>query len=349
MLTAVSPAPTETAPPRRPAPRRRSTIGVASALALLCVAVVLSVAIGTRWIEPGTVWHLLWHPDGSAESAIVHDVRLPRTLLAIGVGAALGLAGAVMQALTRNPLAEPGLLGVNTGAATGVVIAIAFVGTNSLGGYVWFAFAGAGLLSVAVFLLGGAGRVPTPDRLVLAGVAVDAVLTMLIWTVLATRPDSFLRYRHWDVGSLTDRGYDVLLQVLPFLALGVAGALALGRGLNALALGDEAAKAVGARPGVIRFAGMVVVTLLCGAGTAAVGPIAFLGLAVPFAARLLVGTDNRAVLAMSALLGPVVFLVADVLGRVVVAPSELPVGIITALIGGPVFIALCRRRRVGVL
>ncbi|GIF63788.1 iron ABC transporter permease [Asanoa ishikariensis] len=349
MLTAVSPAPTETAPPPRSALRRRSTVGVAAATGLLLAAVVLSVAVGTRWIDPATVWHVLWNPDGSPESVIVHDVRIPRTLLAIAVGAALGLAGAVMQALTRNPLAEPGLLGVNTGAATGVVIAIAFVGTNSLGAYVWFAFAGAGLLSVAVFVLGGAGRVPTPDRLVLAGVAVDAVLAMLIWTVLMTRPDSFLRYRHWDVGSLTDRGYAVLGQVAPFLVLGIAAALVLGRGLNALALGDDAAKAVGARPGRIRLAGMVVVMLLCGAATAAVGPIAFLGLAVPFAARLLVGADNRAILAMSLLLGPGVFLIADVLGRVVVAPSELQVGIVTALIGGPVFIALCRRRRVGVL
>ncbi|MDG4825415.1 iron ABC transporter permease [Asanoa sp. WMMD1127] len=324
-------------------------MGIAAAFALLGVAVVLSVAVGTRWIDPATVWHLLWHPDGSPESVIVHDVRLPRTLLAVGVGAALGLAGAVMQALTRNPLAEPGLLGVNTGAATGVVVAIAFVGTGSLGAYVWFAFAGAGLLSVAVFVLGGAGRVPTPDRLVLAGVAVDAVLSMLIWTVLMTRPDAFLRYRHWDVGSLTDRGYDVLVQVLPFLVVGVAAALLLGRSLNALALGEEAAKAVGARPGRTRLAGMLVVTLLCGAATAAVGPIAFLGLAVPFAARLLVGVDNRAVLAMSTLLGPGVFLLADVLGRVVVAPSELQVGIVTAVVGGPLFIALCRRRRVGVL
>ena len=331
-------------------PRNRNRWpGLVAGVVALFVAVVLSIAVGSRSLGPATVWQVLWHDDGSASAVIVHQLRLPRTVLAVGVGAALGLAGAIMQALTRNPLAEPGLLGVNLGAATGVVVAIAFLGIGSATGYVWFAFIGAAITSAAVFALGGSGRAPTPERQVLAGVSFSAVLGALIWAVLVVRRESFDRYRHWDVGSLSDRDTAVIEQVGPFLVAGVVLALALGRQLNALSMGDEAATSLGAHPARIRLLGIAAVTLLCGSATAVSGPLWFVGLAVPYVARLLAGADNRWILAYSLLLGPVLILGSDVLGRVLVAPAELPVGVVTAFLGAPLFIILCRRRKLSAL
>ncbi|AGZ42992.1 FecCD family ABC transporter permease [Actinoplanes friuliensis] len=335
---------------RRSASRtRRRWIGLGIGVVVLVAAVALSIAIGSRTIGLGTVWRVLWHEDGSAESVIVHQLRLPRTLLGIGVGAALGLAGTVMQALTRNPLAEPGLLGVNLGAATAVVLAIAFLGVTSATGYVWFAFAGAAITSAAVFALGGSGKAPTPERQVLAGVSLTSVLGAIVWAVLVTRREAFDRYRHWDVGSLSDRETATILQVMPFLLAGIVLALVLGRQLNALSMGDDSATSLGAHPGRIRALGILTVTLLCGAATAASGPIWFLGLAVPYAARMIVGSDHRWILTYALVLGPALLLGSDVLGRVLVAPAELPVGVVTAFLGAPLFIALCRRRRLSVL
>jgi iron complex transport system permease protein len=337
---------------RAPRRSRRTAVraaGFVVAVAVLGVVLVASIALGSRSIAPGTTWHLLWSPDGGSESVIIHDLRIPRTLLGLGVGAALGLSGALMQALTRNPLAEPGLLGVNLGASTGVVAAIAFLGVGTLTGYIWFAFAGAALTSAAVFLLGGTGRQPTPERQVLAGIAITAVLGAFVYGVIVTRREAFDRYRHWDVGSLADRESGVLPQVAPFLVAGILLALALGRSLDAMALGDESAASLGARPGVVRAVGFGAITLLCGAATAAAGPIWFLGLAVPHAARAITGPDQRWVLAYSLVLAPAILLAADVLGRILVAPAELPVGIVTAFLGAPVFLALCRRRRIAQL
>ncbi len=342
----------QTAPgePRNPRSRtaRRWTGLIAGAVALV-VATALSIAVGSRSLGLATVWQVLWHDDGSAAAAVVHQLRLPRTALGIAVGAALGLAGTVMQALTRNPLAEPGLLGVNLGASTGVVLAIAFLGVGTATGYVWFAIAGAGLTSAAVFALGGSGRAPTPERQVLAGVSLTAVLGAGVWAVLVTHREAFDRYRHWDVGSLADREAATIVQVTPFLVTGVVLALALGRQLNALSMGDDSATSLGARPARIRALGMITITLLCGAATAASGPIWFLGLAVPYAARMVTGSDYRWILAYALVLGPALLLASDVIGRVLVAPAELPVGVVTAFLGAPLFIALCRRRRLSVL
>ncbi|WP_432826764.1 FecCD family ABC transporter permease [Dactylosporangium sp. CA-092794] len=351
--TGLRPAPRTVAPggvPREPRSRTgRRWAGLALGAAALVAAAALSIAVGSRSLGLGTVWHVLWHDDGSPAAVIVHQLRLPRTVLGVGVGAALGLAGTLMQALTRNPLAEPGLLGVNLGASTGVVFAIAFLGVGSAAGYIWFAFAGAALTSAAVFALGGSGRAATPERQVLAGVSLTSVLGALVWAVLVTRPTTFDRYRHWDVGSLADRETDTLVQVVPFLVAGTLLALALGRQLNALSMGDDSATALGARPAVIRALGMAAITLLCGAATAASGPIWFVGLAVPYAARLFTGADHRWILAYSLVIGPTLLLVSDVLGRVLVSPAELPVGVVTAFLGAPLFIALCRRRRLSVL
>jgi iron complex transport system permease protein len=337
------------APPQPSSRTARRWTGLAIVVLALIVAAALSVAVGSRTIGLGTVWHVLWHNDGSPSAVIVHDLRLPRTVLGIAVGAALGLAGTLMQALTRNPLAEPGLLGVSLGASTGVVLAIAFLGVGSATGYVWFAFAGAAITSLAVFFLGGSGKAPTPERQVLAGISFTSVLGAIVWAVLVTKRETFDRYRHWDVGSLADRDTSTIVQVLPFIAAGVVLALALGRQLNALGLGDESATSMGAKPIRIRLLGMLAITLLCGAATAASGPIGFLGLAVPYAARLFTGSDHRWILAYSVVLGPALLLASDVLGRVLVAPAELPVGVVTAFLGAPLFIAICRRRRLSAL
>jgi iron complex transport system permease protein len=255
-----------------------------------------------------------------------------------------------MQALTRNPLADPGLLGVSQGAATGVVAAIAFLGVGSVLGHVWFAFAGAAVTSVVVYLLGSSGRkLATPDRLVVAGAAVTAVLYALDSAVLLLKPRAFDEFRFWTVGALTGRYFDVLYVILPFVAVGLLIALGLAPSLNALALGDQMGRALGVNVGRTRVLGAIAVMLLCGAATAAVGPISFVGLVVPHIARFVVGPDQRWVMAYSMLLSPVLLIGADVLGRLLGAPGELQVGIVTAFLGAPLFLALCRRRKLVML
>ncbi|MEU3273851.1 iron chelate uptake ABC transporter family permease subunit [Saccharomonospora sp. NPDC006951] len=316
------------------------------AFAALGLIVLLSVWLGSKNIPFTATWDVLWHNDGSYDALVIHDYRIPRTLVGLVVGVSLGLAGALMQALTRNPLADPGLLGVTMGASTGVVISLAFLGISSVLGYVWFAFAGAALASVVVYTLGSSGkRNATPERLVLAGAAVTAVMFAFNTAVLLMDPKAFNEFRFWQVGSLAGRYYDVLLPVLPFAAAGVVLALLLIRPLNVLAMGDELGRALGTHPAFVRVVGAVSITLLCGAATAAAGPIAFVGLAVPHMARLLVGPDQRWVLPFSLVLAPILLVGSDIVGRVIAPPEEVQVGIVTAAIGVPVFIALCRRRK----
>ena len=341
------------APAQRGTPLRRSTTQRAVVLLLLVgvlgLAVLLSIAVGARPIPLGTVWQLLWHDDGSELAYFVRDLRLHRTLLGLLVGAALGMAGALMQALTRNPLADPGLLGVSIGASAAVVVAVAFLGITSLLGYVWFAFAGAAVVSVLVYLLGSTGRAVTPDRMVLAGAAISAVLGSFVGIVVLASPRTFDFFRFWAVGSLAGRGSDVFWQISPFMVVGCLLALTLGGALNALALGDETGRALGVTIGRTRVLTALTITLLCGAATAAAGPIEFVGLVVPHIARILCGPDNRWVLAYSLVLGPLMLIGPDIVGRFIIWPSELEVGIITAVIGAPVFLLLCRRRRIAQL
>lgn len=322
--------------------------GLLVALGVLVLAVALSTWVGLKDIPFSTVFSALLHGDDTTAAVTIRDVRLPRALLGVLVGAALGLAGAVMQALTRNPLADPGLLGVTMGASTAVVLAIAFFGVSSVLGHVWFGLVGAALASVLVYVLGSSGRqVATPDRLVLAGAAVSAVLLAVNSAVLLLDPAAFNQFRFWNVGSLAGREVGVLPVVVWFLVPGAVLAVFMGRALNALALGDAAGRGLGANVGLIRFTGVIVIMVLCGAATAAVGPLYFVGLVVPLVARLIVGADQRWVLAYSAVLAPTLLVLADVVGRLVIQPGELQVGIVTAVLGAPVFIALCVRRRVG--
>jgi iron complex transport system permease protein len=322
--------------------------GLLGAVAALVVIAVAGIAVGSHPIPIGTVISALFdHSDVSREAVTVRDLRLPRTLLGLGVGAALGLAGALMQALTRNPLADPGILGVDRGAALGVVIAIVGFGITDVRGYVWFAFVGAAVVSVTVYMLGATGRSgATPVRLALAGTAIGAALGSVTWAVRLFDREAFDQLRFWTVGALAGRDLSVLVRVAPFLLAGALLALSLGRPLNAIALSDETARALGAHLGRTRALGALAVTLLCGAATAAIGPIGFVGLVVPHIARSITGPDQGWVLAYSLLLGPILLVGADIVGRVVVPPGELAAGIVTAFIGAPFFVAVVRRRRI---
>lgn len=321
-------------------------VGLLCALVVLGLLVLASLAVGSKPVPPSEVLAGLTAFDETVEShLIVRSLRLPRTVLAVMVGVALGLAGALMQGLTRNPLADPGILGVSAGAALAVVIGIFVLGVASLSGYVWFAMAGAAVTSVVVYVLGALGRDgATPVKLALAGAAVTAFLGSLTTTVLLLDVATLDIYRFWVVGSVAGRDLSVAAQVAPFLAVGTLMALLAGRSLNALALGDDVARSLGARVGSVRVFSAVAVVLLVGGATAAAGPIGFVGLTVPHVARALAGPDYRWVVAWSAVLAPVLLLAADIVGRVVARPGELQVGIVTAVIGAPVFIALVRRR-----
>lgn len=316
------------------------------AAGVLGVVVVASLAVGSKSIPFSEAVAALWAFDGSNDHVIVRSLRLPRTLVGLGVGAALGLAGALMQGITRNPLADPGILGVNAGASLAVVLAIHGLGISSLSVYVWFAFAGAAVASVVVYALGALGRDgATPVKLAIAGAAVSALLGAFTTTILLLDAATLDQFRFWVVGSLAGRDATVLRQVLPFLVVGAILALGSARALNTLSLGDDVARSLGARVGRARVVGAVAVVLLTGAAVAAAGPIGFVGLTVPHVARAVTGPDHRWLLPWSMVLAPILLLSADVIGRVVARPAELQVGIITALVGAPFFIVLVRRRK----
>ncbi|GGL03256.1 FecCD family ABC transporter permease [Planomonospora parontospora] len=332
---------------------RRSALlaaGLLAGVAVLALLAAVSIAVGSRSVPLSTVVDALTAPDGSADHTVVRELRVPRTFLGLGVGAALGLAGALMQSLTRNPLADPGLLGVNSGAALGVAAALGLLGISDPALYVWFAFAGAAAAAVLVYALGSAGRAgSTPVRLALAGVALGMVFNAASSAILRIDSATFDRMRFWLTGSLAGPTPDVAVRLAPFLAAGLALGLALAGPLNALALGDEAGRALGVGVGRTRALTAVAVTLLCGSATAAAGPIWFVGLVVPHGVRLLTGSDQRWLLPYTVVFTPVLLLGADVLGRVVVSPAEIQVGLMWAVVGVPVFILLARRRRLAAL
>lgn len=315
---------------------------VGSLLALALV-VAASLALGVRTIDPSEVWQALVAPDlADPDQAVVVQLRLPRTIIGLAAGVALGLAGTLIQGVTRNPIADPGLLGVNSGASLAVVLCISLLGVTSPLGFIWFAFAGAAAAALVVFAIGGA----QPVRLALVGAALTALLTPLIALVLLRDTEAFNQYRFWAVGSLTGRDLSTVAALWPFLVAGVVLAAALAHRLNLLALGDDVAVALGQRVGVTRAVAGVALVLLSGTAVALAGPIALVGLVVPHAARRLVGSDYRWITALAVLLGPIMLLTADVIGRLVVPNSELEAGVVAAFLGAPVLIAIARSRRV---
>jgi iron complex transport system permease protein len=343
-MTDTRPAPAA-ATARPLATRRGSVRGLVVLTALLVLAGLLSLAVGSRTIPLGTVVDVLFRPDGTDASTIVHELRIPRTVLALVVGVALGTAGALMQGHTRNPLADPGLLGVEAGAAFAVVIGIYAFHVTSLTGYAWFSLVGAGLAAAAVFAIGSTRGGPDPVSLVLAGAAVTALLGALTQAVVLRDLDTLDAYRFWAVGSVNGRGLDVFWEVLPFIVVGLLLAAVSATSINLLQLGDDVARSLGMHPMRHKVIGVLGVMMLAGAATAACGPIAFVGLVVPHVARFFGGVDYRWVIPHSGLIGGLLLLIADVIGRVIVRPGELQVGIVMAIIGGPLFIALVRRTR----
>lgn len=350
-MTTLTPVETSGAPHARiPRRGRRAVVGAIVLLAALAAAVVLSLAIGANPLSLEAVWTTLRGAGTTEMDYIVLELRIPRTVTGIVAGAALGVAGALIQAFTRNPLADPGILGVNAGAALAVALGVSLLGLRDVSQFVWFAFFGALIVTVAVYLIGSAGRGSAdPLRLTLAGVALGAVLSGITTGISLSDPEAFDSMRSWNAGTLLGRGFDIIIPVLPFVAVGVALAVLLGPGLNAIGLGEDVARAQGANVAGIRVGVIIAVTLLAGAATALAGPISFIGLMVPHVIRWTFGVDQRVILPLSAVLAPVILLLADVLGRVIIAPAEVPVGIVAAFVGAPVLIALARRRQVSAL
>ena len=326
--------------------RVSKALGLAALCVLVLVSVMLSLFLGSRSIDLSSVIDVVLGRGGDAvEGMVVLDLRVPRTVLGLVAGAALGLAGTLMQGLTRNPLADPGLLGVNSGASLAVVVAISVFGVSTPSGYVWFAFVGAALAAVLVYVVASGRTGPSPLSLTLAGAATTAVLTSLITLVLLRDLDTLAQYRFWSVGSLVGRDLGTAATLAPFLIVGAVTALLLGRSLNSLALGDDLARGLGQRVGIVRIIAGVAIILLCGSATSLAGPLVFVGLVVPHLARRFVGSDYRWILVYSIPLGAVLLVLADTVGRLIAPPSELEAGIVVAIIGAPVLIALVLRDR----
>lgn len=328
---------------------RRLVLVVALLMAALVVLLVASLAIGSRLIPTGTVMDALTNFDpGSDDQLVIRFSRLPRTLIGVLAGAALGLAGVLTQSLTRNALAEPGTLGVNAGAAVGVIIGLIATGGASIMVYVWFAFAGAALTSVLVHRLGRTGRSGVdPARLVLAGAALSIVLSALTRAlILSADATVYESFRSWATGSLQGRGWESLPVVGTCLVVGLLISLALAGPLDSVSLGTDMATSLGVNIRLTWTLANAAIVVLAGGATAACGPIAFIGLASPHIARAVSGPNHRLLLPVSALLAAVLLLLADVIGRIVVFPGEVGAGVMTALIGSPFFIHLVRRGRV---
>ena len=329
---------------------RRSRRGRAAWLTVvllgLALACVLSVSLGTRDVGWADIVAGVTGTTETMAQAVV-AVRVPRTVLAVLAGAALGLAGAVMQGVTRNPLADPGILGVNAGAAMAVVIGMAWFGMQSLDAFLWTAILGAGVAACFVYAVGSLGRGgATPLKLALAGAATSIASASFTVAIILPRNDIAGGVRSWQIGGVGGASFDAILPCLPFLAVGLVLCLLSARSLNLLALGDEAAAGLGAQVAWARAAAALGAVLLCGATTAICGPIGFVGLVVPHMCRLLVGVDHRWLLPFSALTGGTLLIIADVIGRIIARPSEMDVGIVTAFVGAPVFIWIVRQRRV---
>lgn len=318
-------------------------LGLPLCFGVLALALMASIAFGAADIGAATVWNALFYFDGSTDHLIIRTLRVPRALVAALVGAALGIAGALMQGITRNPLADPGILGINAGAALAVVLGVFVFGAQSLTIYALWAFAGAGVTAITVYALGSLARGgPTPLNLTVAGAAVTAFIASLTTAVLIFNQRTLEEIRFWLAGSVAGRDLGLLLQVAPYITSGIVGALLLGRQVTTLTLGEDVAKGLGQRTGWIKALAALIVVLLAGSAVAIAGPIGFVGLVIPHVVRFFIGVDYRWILPYAALTGAIFLLLSDIAARLVLRPMELPVGVMTALIGGPCFIYLVR-------
>lgn len=323
--------------------------GLLLSLGVLAGTALVSLRVGSVSMPTSTAIEAFTAFDGSTEHLIVRELRAPRTAIGLGVGAALAVAGVLLQALTRNPLASPEILGVNAGASFAVVVAVYLLDVVSASVYVWFAFAGAAVSVALVFLIASAGPGrATPVKLALSGAVLTALLASWISGILVLDQRTLDEVRFWLAGSLVGRDLDVYAQVAPFLVLGLVASLAMVRQLDTITLGEALAAGLGQRTALVRGAGLVVVVMLAGASVAVAGPIGFVGLAVPHAVRAVVGSRHGWLVPYAAIYGPVLLLTADVLGRVLARPSEIQVGIMTAVVGAPFLVHLVRKRTLAV-
>jgi iron complex transport system permease protein len=349
-MTALSLSPTSTnpaAPAQRTVGRPIKFVGLLILVAVTLITVLLSLRFGSLNISTSDAWNAIFHyqPD-IYEQTVVRKLRVPRTLIAIAVGGSLGVAGAVMQGVTRNPLAEPSILGISQGASLAVAIAVTYLGLTAPGEFVWFAFIGAMLAALLVFAVGSAGKDgASPVKLALAGVVVTALLSAWTSTLLLLNRDTLDALRFWVAGSVTGRDLDVLTFVSPFMLAGVLACIFLGHQLNVLSMGEDNARSLGMNTSRTRLLASFFVIIITGAAVAVAGPIGFVGLAVPHFAKGLIGADFRWILPYSFVLGVILLLGADIAGRLIVRPGELPVGIVTALVGAPFLIYLARTIR----
>lgn len=321
-------------------------------LSLFCLAlfVLASIACGAKSVGfPVVIQSLLGIGEKTFETSVVM-ARVPRTVFGILAGAALAVSGALMQAVTRNPIADPSILGVNTGASLFVVCGIAFLHISTGLEYIWLAFAGAALTAILVYGLASIGNGgATPLKLALAGAAASTALQSLVNTVMLPSSQVMDQFRFWQTGSIGGAGWGEIRLLLPFFLIGFAASILLAPSLNTLALGDDAATSLGLNVPLIRGAAALAGVLLCASTTALAGPIGFVGLMIPHLIRMLVGPDMRKILPLSAICGASLLLFADTAGRVLGRPGELESGIVTALIGAPVFIFIIRKVKVSSL
>ena len=314
---------------------------VCAALLILCL--VWSITLGAAEIAPSTVFASIFAPDGSFQHLIIQTVRLPRVLSGAMVGASLAVAGALMQGLTRYPLADSGILGINSGAAFAVVLAVFILGDLPLSAYARFAFIGAGVAAALVYTLGSMGKGgATPLKLTLAGVILSAFIGSFTTAILISDQQALEKIRFWTAGSLSGRDLPLLTQTAPYMLIGLVGALLISRQITTISLGDDVAKGLGQNTWWVRAFAALIVVLLAGGAVALAGPIGFVGLIIPHLVRFLVGVDYRWVVPYSALLGAILITVADVGARVLIRPQELPAGVVMAVTGAPFFIWLAR-------
>ncbi len=309
------------------------------------VSAIASIALGSRAIEPSQIIDILLSRLDGQDSLVIMTLRIPRTIIASMAGIGFGIAGALIQSLTRNPLADPGLLGVNAGSALAVTCCVGVMGAARPLYYLPMAFLGAALASLIVFWIGSSGN-PSAAKMVLAGVALSTVCAGIVSLMSMTNDRLFSAVSAWNSGSLEARSYSHYLVALPFLCVGIAIAFALASSLNILALGDDTAASLGINITVLRLLVLVAVTLLAGSATAVAGPISFIGLMVPHLARFIAGVDERKILLLTALISPSVLLIADTIARLVVSDGELPARLICSFIGAPILVVIARRRRV---
>lgn len=314
---------------------------------LLIVTIVASLVLGARVVSLQELMDGLFYQNQDSYGANVVQKRISRTVFSLCCGVALGIAGVLMQTVTRNPLADPSILGVNTGAALFVVGGITFFNITTANQYIWLALIGAAVTAVFVFGIGSMGRGgATPIKLVLAGAATTAALSSLVTAIMIPSQYAMDQFRYWQVGSVGSGSWDSIAIFIPFLLVGVSIAFLSAPALNALALGDDVATGLGVRPGILRVFAICAGVILCGVTTALAGPIGFIGLLATHAMRLVIGPDLRFLIPMSALAGAIILTISDVFGRLLGSPGELEVGIVTAFIGAPILILLAKKSKV---